>query len=44
MSETNMANSVAFHKQAVFEGDVENAFRRHIYARLSSTSTQLRLR
>ena len=30
MSETNKANAVAFHKKAVFEGDVENAFR--IYA------------
>jgi len=30
MSETNKANTVAFHKKAVFEGDVENAFR--IYA------------
>ncbi|HXL65785.1 MAG TPA: nuclear transport factor 2 family protein [Xanthobacteraceae bacterium] len=27
MSETNKANTVAFHKQAVFQGDVENAFR-----------------
>jgi predicted SnoaL-like aldol condensation-catalyzing enzyme len=27
MSETNRANTVAFHKKAVFEGDVENAFR-----------------
>jgi predicted SnoaL-like aldol condensation-catalyzing enzyme len=27
MSETNKANTVAFHKRAVFEGDVENAFR-----------------
>jgi hypothetical protein len=27
MSETNKANTVAFHKQAVFAGDVENAFR-----------------
>jgi predicted SnoaL-like aldol condensation-catalyzing enzyme len=27
VSETNKANTVAFHKQAVFEGDVENAFR-----------------
>ena len=27
MSETNKANTVAFHKKAVFEGDVENAFR-----------------
>jgi predicted SnoaL-like aldol condensation-catalyzing enzyme len=30
MSETNKANAVAFHTKAVFEGDVENAFR--IYA------------
>ena len=30
MSEENKANAVAFHKKAVFEGDVENAFR--IYA------------
>ena len=30
MSEANKANTVAFHKKAVFEGDVENAFR--IYA------------
>jgi predicted SnoaL-like aldol condensation-catalyzing enzyme len=30
MSETNKANTVAFHKMAVFEGHVENAFR--IYA------------
>jgi predicted SnoaL-like aldol condensation-catalyzing enzyme len=30
MSETNKTNTVAFHKKAVFEGDVENAFR--IYA------------
>ncbi len=30
MSETNKANTVAFHKKAVFEADVENAFR--IYA------------
>ena len=30
MSDTNKANVVAFHKKAVFEGDVENAFR--IYA------------
>jgi hypothetical protein len=29
MSETNKANTVAFHKKAVFEGDVENAFRIH---------------
>jgi predicted SnoaL-like aldol condensation-catalyzing enzyme len=27
MSETNKANAVAFHTKAVFEGDVENAFR-----------------
>jgi predicted SnoaL-like aldol condensation-catalyzing enzyme len=27
MSETNKANTVAFHTKAVFEGDVENAFR-----------------
>jgi predicted SnoaL-like aldol condensation-catalyzing enzyme len=27
MSETNKSNTVAFHKKAVFEGDVENAFR-----------------
>jgi predicted SnoaL-like aldol condensation-catalyzing enzyme len=27
MSETNKTNTVAFHKKAVFEGDVENAFR-----------------
>jgi predicted SnoaL-like aldol condensation-catalyzing enzyme len=27
MSETNKADTVAFHKKAVFEGDVENAFR-----------------
>src|SRR6202522_4476670 len=27
MSETDKANTVAFHKKAVFEGDVENAFR-----------------
>jgi predicted SnoaL-like aldol condensation-catalyzing enzyme len=27
VSETNKANTVAFHKKAVFEGDVENAFR-----------------
>jgi predicted SnoaL-like aldol condensation-catalyzing enzyme len=27
MSETNKANTVAFHKKAVFEGDVETAFR-----------------
>ena len=26
MSETNKANAVAFHKMAVLEGDVENAF------------------
>ncbi len=26
MSEANKANAVAFHKKAVFEGDVENAF------------------
>ena len=30
MSEANEANTVAFHTKAVFEGDVENAFR--IYA------------
>ena len=30
MSETNKANTVAFYKKALFEGDVENAFR--IYA------------
>ena len=30
MSEANRASTVAFHKKAVFEGDVENAFR--IYA------------
>ena len=30
MSETKKANTVAFHKKAVFEADVENAFR--IYA------------
>ena len=30
MSEANKANTVAFYKKAVFEGDVENAFR--IYA------------
>ena len=30
MSETNKANTVAFYKEALFEGDVENAFR--IYA------------
>ena len=30
MSGTNKANTVAFHKKAVFEDDVENAFR--IYA------------
>jgi predicted SnoaL-like aldol condensation-catalyzing enzyme len=29
MSETNKANTVAFHKKAVFEGDVDNAFRTH---------------
>jgi predicted SnoaL-like aldol condensation-catalyzing enzyme len=27
MSETNKANTVAFHEQAVFQGDVANAFR-----------------
>jgi predicted SnoaL-like aldol condensation-catalyzing enzyme len=27
ISETNKANTVAFHTKAVFEGDVENAFR-----------------
>jgi predicted SnoaL-like aldol condensation-catalyzing enzyme len=27
MSETTKANTVAFHTKAVFEGDVENAFR-----------------
>jgi predicted SnoaL-like aldol condensation-catalyzing enzyme len=27
MSETNKANIVAFHTKAIFEGDVENAFR-----------------
>jgi predicted SnoaL-like aldol condensation-catalyzing enzyme len=27
MSEANKANTVAFHKKAVFEGEVENAFR-----------------
>lgn len=27
MSETNKVNTVAFHTKAVFEGDVENAFR-----------------
>jgi predicted SnoaL-like aldol condensation-catalyzing enzyme len=27
MSETNKANTVAFHKKVVFEGDLENAFR-----------------
>ena len=27
MSDTNKANVVAFHKKAVFEGDVEDAFR-----------------
>ena len=27
MPETNKTNTVAFHKKAVFEGDVENAFR-----------------
>ena len=27
MSETNKSTVVAFHKKAVFEGDVENAFR-----------------
>jgi predicted SnoaL-like aldol condensation-catalyzing enzyme len=27
MSETNKADTVAFHKKAVFEGDVDNAFR-----------------
>ena len=27
MSETNKANTVAFHTKAIFEGDVENAFR-----------------
>src|SRR5271154_6003318 len=27
MSETNKANTVAFHKKAVFEEEVENAFR-----------------
>ena len=27
MSEANKTNAVAFHKKAVFEGDVENAFR-----------------
>jgi hypothetical protein len=27
MSEASKANTVAFHKKAVFEGDVENAFR-----------------
>ena len=27
MSEANKANTVAFHSKAVFEGDVENAFR-----------------
>jgi len=30
MPETNKANTVAFHTKAIFEGDVENAFR--IYA------------
>jgi predicted SnoaL-like aldol condensation-catalyzing enzyme len=30
MSEANKANAVAFYKKALFEGDVENAFR--IYA------------
>ena len=27
MSETNKANTVAFYKKALFEGDVQNAFR-----------------
>jgi hypothetical protein len=27
MSETNKANTVAFHTKAIFEGDVESAFR-----------------
>ena len=27
MSETNKANTVAFHKRAVFDGEVEDAFR-----------------
>ena len=27
MSETNKANSVAFYKKGLFDGDVENAFR-----------------
>ena len=35
MSETNKADAVAFHKKAVFEGDVENAFR--MYAAIAST-------
>ena len=39
MSETNKANTVAFHKKAVFEGDVENAFR--MYAEQSIASTIL---
>jgi predicted SnoaL-like aldol condensation-catalyzing enzyme len=30
MSETNKANTVAFHTKAIFKGDVDNAFR--IYA------------
>jgi predicted SnoaL-like aldol condensation-catalyzing enzyme len=37
MSETNKANTVAFHKKAVFEGDVENAFRPMPEAPIAST-------
>jgi predicted SnoaL-like aldol condensation-catalyzing enzyme len=32
MSDTNKANVVAFHKKAVFEGDVESAFRAYASA------------
>jgi len=39
MSETNKTNTVAFHTKAVFEGDVENAFR--MYAEPSIASTIL---
>ncbi len=35
MSETNKANTVAFHKKTVFEGDVENAFRTYAGSPLS---------
>ena len=37
MSETNKANTVAFHTKAVFGGDVENAFRIYGGAPIAST-------